>query len=427
MDTIFALATAQGKSGLAIIRISGPESVVIASSYCGPLPVSGRTLRRVVDESGAMIDEVLVLVFAEGQSFTGEYVVELHLHGSTAIVKATLALLGRDGRCRAAQAGEFTRRALENGRLDLAQVEGLSDLIDAETEGQRKQAMRVFAGALGEQAATWRAKLVRAAALVAATIDFVDEDVPVDVYPEVRLLLAEVQQDLLREIDGVKMAERIRDGFEVAIVGAPNVGKSTLLNRLAGRDAAITSEVAGTTRDVIEVRMDLEGLPVTLLDTAGIRETGDYVEGIGISRGLERAALADLRVFLVQSAGNVPDMARGDDVIVVAKGDTYVGDAPSISGKTGLGVDELVVQISAVLQKRVMSAGVAVRERHRLAMVACAANLDVVADMVNSDSGFADLVAEELRAAIAHLDALVGRVDVEDLLDEIFASFCIGK
>lgn len=427
MDTIFALATAQGKSGLAVIRISGPESLAIATTYCGHLPQSGRVVRRVVDSSGQTIDEALVLVFSEGHSFTGEAVVELHLHGSTAVVKATLALLGADGRGRLAEAGEFTRRALENGRLDLAQVEGLADLIDAETEGQRKQAMRVFAGALGDKAAIWRAKLVRAAALVAATIDFVDEDVPVDVYPEVLSLLGEVTHELKREIDGVKVAERIRDGFEVAIVGAPNVGKSTLLNRLAGRDAAITSEFAGTTRDVIEVRMDLDGLPVTLLDTAGIRETGDYVEEIGISRGLERAALADLRVLLVEDAGEVPDLFREGDIVVVAKGDSYTGEAPSVSGKTGLGVDDLVAKVGAVLQKRVMSAGVAVRERHRLAMASCVANLDIVETMLRNDTTLADLVAEELRAAIGSLDSLVGRVDVEDLLDEIFVSFCIGK
>lgn len=427
MDTIFALATARGKSGLAVIRISGPESLAMATTYCGQLPAGGRGLRRIVDGEGQIIDEALILVFPEGHSFTGETVVELHLHGSTAIVKATLALLGGDGRGRLAEPGEFTRRALENGRLDLAQVEGLADLIDAETEGQRKQAMRVFAGALGDRAAMWREKLVRAAALVAATIDFVDEDVPVDVYPEVRALLGDVTQDLKREIDGVKVAERIRDGFEVAIVGAPNVGKSTLLNRLAGRDAAITSEFAGTTRDVIEVRMDLDGLPVTLLDTAGIRETGDYVEEIGISRGLERAALADLRVLLVEDATDVPDLFREGDIIVVAKGDSYAGDAPSVSGKTGLGVDALVAKITAVLQRRVMSAGVAVRERHELAMRACVECLDNVEGLLRNDTALADLIAEELRAAIGSLDTLVGRVDVEDLLDEIFVSFCIGK
>lgn len=427
MDTIFALATARGKSGLAVIRISGPESLAMAMTYCGQLPTGGRGLRRIVDGEGQTIDEALVLVFPEGHSFTGETVIELHLHGSTAIVKATLGLLGGDGRGRLAEAGEFTRRALENGRLDLAQVEGLADLIDAETEGQRKQAMRVFAGALGDRAAIWRDKLVRAAALVAATIDFVDEDVPVDVYPEVRALLGDVTRDLKHEIEGVKVAERIRDGFEVAIVGAPNVGKSTLLNRLAGRDAAITSEFAGTTRDVIEVRMDLDGLPVTLLDTAGIRETGDYVEEIGISRGMERAALADLRVLLVEDATDVPDLFREGDIIVVAKGDSYAGDAPSVSGKTGLGVDALVAKITAVLQKRVMCAGVAVRERHGAAMRVCVECLDNVEGLLRNDTALADLVAEELRAAIGSLDALVGRVDVEDLLDEIFVSFCIGK
>ncbi|MFT6075012.1 MAG: tRNA modification GTPase, partial [Yoonia sp.] len=258
------------------------------------------------DASGELLDEALILCFDAGKSFTGEEVVELQLHGSPAVVSAVMRVLGSNSELRQAEAGEFTRRALENGRLDLAEVEGLADLIDAETESQRKQAVRVFSGALGALADGWRTKLIRAAALLEATIDFADEEVPFDVTPEVRELLDSVASEMQREADGVRAAERVRDGFEVAIIGAPNVGKSTLLNMLAGRDVAITSEIAGTTRDVIEVRMDLNGLPVTLLDTAGLRETDDIVEGLGVARAQERAERADLRIHLILDDSQIP-------------------------------------------------------------------------------------------------------------------------
>ena len=268
LDTIFALATAPGKAGVAVVRVSGPEAGQAGARLFGTLPAPHHARTRILkDANGHRLDQALVLFFPAGQSFTGEDVLELHLHGSVATVNAVLRVLGDMPGLRIAEPGEFTRRALENGCLDLAQVEGLADLIDAETEAQRKQALRVLSGDLGKTAESWRSDLIRAAALIEATIDFADEEVPVDVTPEVEALLARVSSSLETEIAGVQTAERIRTGFEVAIVGAPNVGKSTLLNALAGREAAITSEYAGTTRDVIEVRMDLAGLPVTLLDT----------------------------------------------------------------------------------------------------------------------------------------------------------------
>ncbi|KZY41773.1 tRNA uridine(34) 5-carboxymethylaminomethyl synthesis GTPase MnmE, partial [Roseovarius sp. HI0049] len=316
---------------------------------------------------GGRLDEAVVLTFEEGHSFTGELSAEFQVHGSTAITAALLDELGHIPGLRSAEPGEFTRRAMENGRLDLAQVEGLADLIDAETEAQRRQAMRVLSGDLGKKAEGWRSKLIRAAALLEATIDFADEDVPVDVAPEVMELVADVTSELQTEIAGVGIAERIRTGFEVAIVGAPNVGKSTLLNVLAGREAAITSEHAGTTRDVIEVRMDLAGLPVTLLDTAGLRETDDAIESIGIDRARERSAMADLRVFLVEP-GNSPEIEPAEeDIVLVTKTDLNhcVG---GISAKTGEGVGELVERISSTLSNRARVSGIATRFRHRDAM-----------------------------------------------------------
>lgn len=427
MDTIFALATAPGRAGVAIVRISGPKAFLAARQLGGKVRADGRSLCRLVDRRGEPLDEALVLGFEGPASFTGEDVAELHLHGSQAIVAAVLRELGAIDGLRGAEAGEFTRRALQNGRLDLAQVEGLADLIDSETEAQRTQALRVLSGELGRRAEQWRAKLIRAAALAEATIDFADEDVPENVWPEVAELLQSVSREMQREADGVKVAERIREGFEVAIVGAPNVGKSTLLNRLAGREAAITSEIAGTTRDVIEVRMDLAGLPVTFLDTAGLRDSDDKVETIGITRGLERAKAADLRVYLLEpGAAPAMDLVEGD-LVLISKADLDQGSGRGVSGLTGQGVDDLIDSIGSVLKDRAGRVGVAMRERHRAALIRSVAYLGSATNGLAQASEFPDLLAEDLRSAIRAVDSLVGRVDVEDLLDEIFSSFCIGK
>lgn len=429
MSTIFALATALGKSGVAVIRLSGPQALAAAKTLAGSLPEHRTTgLRGLRDVDGVLLDQALVLTFGQGHSFTGEDVAELHLHGGPATVKAVLKTLGDIAGMRLADPGEFTRRALENGCLDLAQIEGLSDLLEAETEAQRKQALRVFSGALGDKAESWRTDLIRAAALLEATIDFADEDVPVDVTPEVTTLLDSVMNALTKEADGVSISERIRDGFEVAIVGPPNVGKSSLLNRLAGRDTAITSEIAGTTRDVIEVRMDLSGLPVTILDTAGLRETDDTVEGIGIERALMRAKQADLRVFLYdQEPLDLLLLPEKDDIVVRSKADIYDGDDFSVSGLTGEGLEKLTKRIAAVLENRALGAGTAIRERHRAAILRALTALETAKFELTYGIERSELAAEELRTAIRALDSLVGRVDVEQILDEIFASFCLGK
>lgn len=424
MDTIYALASARGKAGVAVLRLSGPDAHAAVQALCGDLPPARRASLRQLRHQGVDLDQALVLTFRDGESFTGEAAAELHLHGSLAVVQAVLQALATLPGLRLAEPGEFTRRALENGKLDLAQVEGLADLIEAETEAQRRQALRVLSGAIGRRAEEWRGRLIRAAALIEATIDFADEDVPVDVRPEVLALIDAVLVDLRREEAGARAAERIRDGFEVAIVGAPNAGKSTLLNALAGREAAITSEIAGTTRDVIEVRMDIAGMAVTLLDTAGLRETDDRIERIGIDRALERAQCADLRVFL-DSGEQVPGIEpKGDDIVVLGKADL---GGQGVSGKTGQGLSELIAMIADRLQIRSAGAGLVIRERHRLALSRAIGAMESARHEVEKGAERAELAAADLRVAIRALEALVGRVDVENLLDEIFASFCIGK
>ncbi|WP_300056776.1 tRNA uridine-5-carboxymethylaminomethyl(34) synthesis GTPase MnmE [uncultured Roseobacter sp.] len=428
MDTIFALATASGRAGVSIIRVSGPHALKIGQDLSGALPPARKAATRVLRKrNGQVLDHALILVFEAPNSFTGEDILELHLHGSQAVVSAVLEELSAAPNARLAEPGEFTRRALSNGRMDLAQVEGLADLIDAETEAQRKQAVRVFSGALGDRVEGWRRDLIRAAALLEATIDFADEDVPVDVSPEVLDLLVGVRSELSDEIAGSFVAERIRSGFEVAIVGPPNAGKSTLLNRLAGRDAAITSEIAGTTRDIIEVRMDLDGLAVTFLDTAGLRESEDSIEAIGVSRAIERAKMADMRIFLKDSDEPLLLEPEKDDVVVRAKADLLQDAVDGVSGKTGYGVSELVSRIQRTLSMRAGGAGLAIRDRHRQAMKAADQQLQIAMDLAGGGSEHYDIAAEELRSAIRALESVVGRVDIENLLDEIFASFCLGK
>jgi tRNA modification GTPase len=429
MDTIYALASARGKAGVSVVRISGPLAFFCVKKLAGCIPKPRiSSLRTLKDSNGDLLDEALLLCFEKGASFTGEQSAELHLHGSVAIVKAVFKELSQISGLRYAEAGEFTRRALENGCLDLTQVEGLADLIESETEAQRRQAIRVLSGAIGEKAAKWRVKLIRAAALLEATIDFADEEVPVDVSPEVLELLSGVMLDLEAEISGVKISERIRDGFEVAIVGRPNVGKSTLLNTLAGREAAITSEIAGTTRDVIEVRMDISGLAVTLLDTAGLRETDDIVEAAGVSLAKKRSSDADLRLLMIEHEDDKPEISASEgDIFLIGKDDEGLSKYFSVSGKTGYGIDSLIEKISSVLLERAAGSSTAIRERHKVSMTLALGALETAVSEVMLGSDRSELAAEDMRTAIRSLDVLVGKIDVENLLDEIFTSFCIGK
>lgn len=430
-DTIFALATARGRAGVAVIRVSGPLAYDVAKRFAGTgLPVSGRSLRNLHTPDGRFIDQALVLTFPQGASFTGEAVVELHCHGSGAVIRAILTHLSQMDGLREAEAGEFTRRALENGVMDLTQVEGLGALIEAETEAQRVQAARVMQGVLADKVASWRSRLLKTAGLIEAQIDFSEEDIPDNVVNELINTLSGVIDDLSAEVAGTKIAQRIRDGFEVAIVGPPNIGKSTLLNYLAGREAAITSETAGTTRDVIEVQMEIAGLPVTLLDTAGIRETGDEIEKLGVKRAIERATAADIRVFLQpDEAENTSELAVLDgDIVAIGKADQgQNGSTLSVSGLTGLGVDALIDRISTVLEERTLGSRVALTERHRLSMTNANSGLQaVVQELENAEPDY-EIAGEELRRSLHSLAELVGKVDVEDVLGEIFSNFCIGK
>lgn len=435
MNTIYALSTAPGRAGVAVIRISGEGAREAVAALTGEGPGAPREaqLRRFSDpETQAPLDRGLLLFFEGPASFTGEDVAELHIHGGRAVVAAMLRALGHMHFLRAAEPGEFTRRAFEHGKLDLTAVEGLADLIDAETEAQRVQALRQMEGALGKLYEGWRARLVKALAHAEAEIDFPDEEVPGDLLaklgPEIHALASEIAVHL----DDGRKGERLRDGVEVAIVGPPNAGKSSLLNRLAGREAAIVSEEAGTTRDVLEVRLDIAGVPVTLADTAGLREAASAIEREGVRRALARAEAADLRLVLVApGAGGDFSLAREGDIRVVNKLDLDAEvpeGAIGISALTGQGLDAL----EAVLREKVGAAYEAqehpliTRARHREGLSDCAASLARAGQALEAGRD-AELVAEDLRLAARALGRITGRVDVEDLLDVIFRDFCIGK
>jgi tRNA modification GTPase len=429
MDTIFALASAPGRAGVSVIRVSGSEALNVVQRLAGDVPKARyAALRNLKDQNGKHLDQALVLTFENDASFTGEPVAEFHLHGSIAVIQAVLSELSLIPGLRIAEPGEFTRRALENGKMDLTQVEALSDLIDAETEAQRDHALRVMNGALSGKTDEWRALLIRSAALLEATIDFADEEVPVDVTDEVVELLAKVRVDLESELANFKASERVRTGFEIAIVGEPNTGKSTLLNYLAGRKAAITSEVAGTTRDVIEVRMDIGGFAVTLLDTAGIRETDDAIETIGVDIARERADAADICIHLINTGKKPVFDVRSGDVVALSKQDTeQQADIFGVSGVTGNGVDQLIQKILTVLSERTQNVGLASRERHRVSLTSALGGIQEAINLLDAGPDLYDVCSEEIRVAARALEALVGRVDVEHLLDEIFTSFCVGK
>ncbi len=437
-DTIYALATPPGRSGVAVVRISGPGAIRASQRITGRLIEARRASLAVLRDpvSGERIDSAVVITYPGPGSFTGEDVVELQCHGSRAVVSRVYKLLENIDNFRIAEPGEFTRRAMVNGRLDLTQVEGLADLLQAETEAQRRAAIRSLDGALARKAGMWRESLVRVLALVEVTIDFADEDLPEDTIAELQGSLAEICGSLHRELDGAAAAERVRDGFEVALVGRPNAGKSTLLNALAGRDAALTSAQPGTTRDVLEVRMDIDGLAVTILDMAGLRDARDEIEALGVARARERADRADARIFLVADRAEVEGLGveyRPGDIVAFGKADLAQSGNPTrpgevrVSGLTGAGLDSLMSAISELLTDRASTAGLVSNERQRAAVGRAHAALSAASALMRQGEADIDLVSMHIREALRALEFLVGKVDVESVLDVIFGAFCLGK
>ena len=427
MSTIYALSTAPGKAGLAVIRVSGPEAFAVAERVAGHRPedrsMSLRTFRAL---DGSVIDRGLLLSFPAPGSFTGENIIEFQCHGSIAVVKAMLAALGQIPDLRAAEPGEFTRRALENDRLDLVQVEALSDLIDAETDLQRRQAMSVLSGKLSDRIAIWRSDLIKALSLIEAVIDFADEEVPDDTWTEAETLLIKTRDDLRNIAQSAQSSDRFRHGFSVVILGPPNAGKSTLLNALTGRETAITSAIPGTTRDVVETFLDWNGLPIILRDTAGLRETSDEVESIGVARAKSAAETADLRIYLLPPDADPQIPPRPQDLLVGPKADLGGSRDLNVSGLTGEGVDELIDAVAGRLRPVDLGQTWLLRDRYRDAIAAAAEDLDQAITGRDRLDG-EEIIAESIRSAIFRLDRLIGRVVPDDVLDDIFSSFCIGK
>jgi len=438
-DTIFALSTAPGRSAIAVFRLSGQDSLNALKKMVKISPPEPRraSTRRLFDpRSGALIDHGLVLWLPGPETFSGEDMVELHVHGGPAVLAAISDALAAVPGLRPAEAGEFTRRAFDNGRLDLTAVEALADLIAAETEAQRRQALRQMEGGLGDLCESWRGRLIRALALVEADIDFADEDdVDTDTASRAMAEIPALIGAMRAQLTDDRRGERLRDGFQVAIVGAPNVGKSSLLNQIAGRDVAIVTEMAGTTRDVIEVHLDLGGYPVTLADTAGLRDSADLIEREGVRRAERQAAAADLVLIVGDAAGGTiaqPTLSPGQPRLCVWNKIDLVDAAPArsaagdilVSARSGRGLDRLLDAISAQAREA-MSSGDApalTRIRHRRALEETVAALE----QARTASELA-LAAEDLRIAARALGRITGRVDVEDVLAALFAEFCIGK
>ena len=429
-DTIVAIASGSGTAAIAIVRISGPRTDAALTAVAGrPAAPRRAALRTLVDpRTGAALDQALVLWFPSPGSFTGEDCGELHVHGGRAVKAAVLDALLAQG-LRPAEPGEFTKRAFLNGRLDLAAAEGLADLLAAGTERQRRQALRQMTGHLGREVSTWRAALLEATARLEASIDFAEEaDVDALDIAGVRALVAPVARALADAL-ATTGGERLRDGFVAVIAGAPNVGKSSLLNRLAGRDAAIVSPSAGTTRDLIEISLDVEGYPFTLVDTAGLRASDDPVEQIGIARARAAAARADLVLWLDDGTGSAPPPAGEAPVLTVAskcdlRRRADLADGLAVSAETGEGISDLRAALAAFAAAQGDDAALITQARHRHAFQAAAGAL---ARLPDSLEAAAELAAEDLRAASHALLSIIGGIDVEDVLGDIFGRFCIGK
>lgn len=444
-DTIYAASTAPGRSAVAVVRLSGPQATAAASVLAGSLPPPRQAgVRTVRTPQGEPIDRGLVLWFRGPASYTGEDLVEFHVHGGPAVVAGLLeALAGQE--LRLAEPGEFTRRAFERGKLDLAQAEGVADLIEAETAAQRRQALDQLGGRMSHIQARWREALIEAQAIFEAAVDFPDEEIPADVLARAEGPLRQLRDEVGAALADVGRGERIREGWRVALVGAPNAGKSTLLNALAGREAAIVTATPGTTRDIIEVPLQLAGYKALLADTAGLRETGDEIEAEGVRRARAWAEGAALRLFLVDGSAQAADLAsagllRPGDLMVVSKADLPPGPAADAAAaeaeRRGLTlvrlsahrVEDVDALIARLAERAVADLGgaeppAATRQRHRELLGEALERLDSA--LAHGEAP--ELAAEDVRLAARALDRITGRIHPEDVLDRVFASFCIGK
>jgi tRNA modification GTPase len=437
-ETLFAPATGFGRAAVAVVRISGPAARDVLVALSGAVPaarrLSLRTLRDPAD--GTELDRALVAWFPGPGTYSGEDMAELHLHGGPAVRMGVLAALARLPGCRAAGPGAFTRRAVLNGRMDLAEAEAVADLIDAETEGQRRQALRQLDGTLSRQVAAWRTEAIDCLASAEAALDFSDEGDVDEAGLDAALFgrAATLRDAIATALRDGRRGERLRDGFTVVLAGAPNAGKSTLLNALSRRDVAIVSEIPGTTRDAIEVRLDLAGLPVLLVDTAGLRVTDEPVEAAGILRTRARIDAADLVLVLVPPGEAPPDLGPivSPTLTVYTKADLFAGSSSSgaggalrVSARTGLGLQALVDAVQAEAENGLGHGDALItRARHRAALEACVSHLD---RLLAGSGGLPELAAEDLRLAVRALGEVAGHVGVEDVLDRLFAGFCIGK
>jgi tRNA modification GTPase len=443
-DTIYAPATAAGRSAVAVVRLSGPGTKDAVRALAGRAPSPRRaSLKTLRSADGEPIDQALVLYFEGPESYTGEDAAEFHVHGGPAVVGALIHALHVQG-LRLAQPGEFTRRAFENGKLDLAQAEGVADLIEAETEAQRRQALEQLGGKLSDVQARWTDALLEALAMLEAAVDFPDEEVPQDVAARARPALEGLIVELELAAADAERGERIREGYRIALIGAPNAGKSTLLNALAGRDAAIVTATPGTTRDIIEVPMVLAGYKALLADTAGLRETGDEIEAEGVRRARTWAAAADLRLWLVDGSTDdivsVPMELRPGDLCLITKRDrpaAYAGAwAAGQATRLGLSTAEITTKgpgdldwVRTTLEERIVEAlegaepPAATRLRHQELLSEAA---DRLRHALSQDKHL-ELAAEDVRLAARALDRITGRIDPEDVLGRIFSTFCIGK
>ena len=442
--TIYALSSGSGVSGIAVIRISGikTESVInLLTNSVLPKPRTVKVKKFNKIGTSELIDEGILIWFPGPESYTGEDMAEIHVHGSLAVVRAILDQLSKIEDCRLAEPGEFTKLAFQNEKINLLKAESISDLISAETEIQRQQAVKIMSGKSSEKFNSLREKLLKILSNVEAKIDFPDENLPEDIIKNIKKDSAEVRKEIEKILNDQKVGERIREGFKIAIIGPANAGKSSLLNYLSNRDVAIVSEIAGTTRDVVEAHLNLDGYPVIISDTAGIRESQDEIEKKGIKLALKRAEDSDLNIILIEPksidfTGFLNDLISEKSIIVVNKIDLGYKNINhqiekfnpiflSIKNETNL--DELINRIKDKLKNKFISSNetLITRERHRQSLEACVQNLKNFEDK-NSQEDF-DKAAEDLRLATRHLGMIVGKVDVEEILGSIFSYFCIGK